>query len=339
MMSLGLDIGGANTKAILSRDGEVEKHWMKYIPLWKRREELREFLSVLPEADRVKTVGVTMTGELSDVFESKREGVEKIIKAISEYFDVGCHFMSLEGDLLGVEEALDTPMDISAANWVASGLAIGKRYKNCLLVDVGSTTTDLIPVRNGGPISLGSTDFRRLGTGELIYTGILRTPLSYLGSEIEIEGKRIRTASEYFANMADAYRVLEVIDESDYTCDTPDGRSKGRKDCMSRIARVFCSDLEEIGEDFIEKAAERFYERQIALLRDALEEISGREEIEDVNKLVLTGIGRKVLAEKAAEPFDFDQVIDFADIYGLQAALMTPAFAMSLLAGEAFQDE
>ncbi|KXA94374.1 hypothetical protein AKJ65_04610 [candidate division MSBL1 archaeon SCGC-AAA259E19] len=74
MISLGLDIGGANTKAVLSDKGEVKKHWSKYIPLWKRKEDLEKFLSDLSEEFRVDGVGVTMTGELSAVFESKWRG-------------------------------------------------------------------------------------------------------------------------------------------------------------------------------------------------------------------------------------------------------------------------
>lgn len=335
MTSLGIDIGGANTKAVLTENLEVKDHWMEYIPLWERGEELRDFLSELSEDRSLDSVGVTMTGELSDAFESKREGVRRIVGIVSECFGGDCRFMSLEGDLLDVEEALESPMSISAANWVASGLAVGKRYENCLLIDVGSTTTDIIPIKNGTPVSLGSTDFERLRRSELVYTGILRTPLSYLVSEMEVQGRKIGIAAEYFANMADVYRVLDLIEEGDYTCDTPDGRGKSERACMKRIARVFCSDVEELGEEFLEKAAERFYEKQVSLLSEALKEVSSKVGTETSNELVLTGIGRKVLAERAAEDLEFGEIIDLEDLFGVQAAEMTPAYAVSLLAEEA----
>ncbi|KXB04044.1 hypothetical protein AKJ35_00900 [candidate division MSBL1 archaeon SCGC-AAA833F18] len=335
MLSIGIDIGGANTKALLLKDGSVEKDWLEYIPLWERKEDLESFLDKLAGVKQVQATGITMTGELSDIFKSKREGVKEIIKIASEKFgNKACYFMSSNGELLSKDKALDSPEEISAANWIASGLVVGEEYPNCILMDVGSTTTDLIPIQNGTPTSLGRSDFQRLETGELVYTGVLRTPVTYLCPEVEVNGMKVGIASEYFANIGDAYRVLNTLDEEQYNCDTPDGRGKTRDDCMRRMARVFCSDVEELGEEFIEKAAKYFQERQVSLLQKALEKIVDSNKSLRINNIIVTGIGRRILAEEAARSANFKQIIDLADIYGEEAALMTPAFAMSLLAGK-----
>lgn len=340
MPSLGLDIGGANTKALLIEEGNVKKHWLDHIPLWKRKEDLGNFLDKLSETEQPESVGITMTGELSDIFEHKKRGVSEIIETVSEKFeDEVCYFMSLEGDLLSKEEALDSPRSIGGANWVASGLIVSEKQPNCLLVDVGSTTTDLIPIQDGTPAPLGRTDFQRLKADELVYAGVLRTPIPYLCSKIDVDGTEIGIASEYFAIMADVYRILGMIEKEDYTCETPDGRGREKEDCMRRMARIFCSDRGELGEDFISKAAERLYENQVELLENAFKKVAGSCGLSESTKVIVTGIGRKILAEKAAKAAKFDRIDDLADEYGKKAALMTPAFGMGLLAEEAFRNE
>lgn len=337
MISLGLDIGGANTKAILLAEGEVRKYWLKHIPLWKKWRKLESFLNKLTDVDEIQCIGVTMTAELSDVFVSKRSGVKELIKTVSEKFEDKTYYASIKGNLLTKAEAQSSPEKIAAANWVATGLTMAKRHPNCITVDVGSTTTDIIPVKKGSPTNLGHDDFQRLKAGELVYTGVLRTPVSSLCTAVNIEGEEIGTASEYFANTGDVYRILEMLDKEEYTCETPDGRGKGIKDCMRRIARIFCADLEEVGGEFIKKSARYFHNQQITLLKNSFEKIMNSHDLK--SEVVVTGIGRKILAEKAARASGLNQIVDLGGVYGEGAALMTPAFSMARLAAEEFQNE
>jgi probable H4MPT-linked C1 transfer pathway protein len=336
VLSLGLDIGGANTKAILLEDGRVADHWLRYIPLWKDKRALDQFLKQLARSASPDRVGATMTGELCDIFRTKQRGVEEIVEAICGAFgDDICYFMSLDGVLLTRLQSLNSPGKLAAANWVASALAVGKKYPNCLLIDVGSTTTDIIPVKNGRPSPSGWTDFQRLGTGELVYTGVLRTPLPCICSEVKLRGERIAVAAENFAVMADVYRALGMLTVADYTCETPDGRGKDRESCMQRIARTFCSDLEELGRDFVLEAARIFQHEQVELVTRALRKVVSSHKLPRTMDAVLTGLGRKVLAQEAAERAGLKRTIDLAAIYGEEAALMTPAFGVGMLAMEA----
>ena len=52
---------------------------------------------------------------------------------------------------------------------------VAKLAGDALFVDMGSTTTDIIPIEDGAVANEGYTDAERLLTGELVYTGFTRT--------------------------------------------------------------------------------------------------------------------------------------------------------------------
>ena len=338
MLSVGLDIGGANTKAILLENGMVKDHWLEYIPLWKEKERLGHFLKGLASSVSPDVVGATLTGELCDIFGSKSEGVTELVDTICGAFgDDTCFFMSLSGELLTRDRSIASPLELAAANWVASALMVGRKYPNCILMDVGSTTTDIIPLKGGKPVA-EKTDFERLKSNELVYTGVLRTPLPCICSEMPLGRKgKIGVAAENFSIAADVYMALEMIGAKDYTCETADGRGKDKRSCMQRIARTFCSDFEELGKNLVMKAAKTFHHQQVKLVSKALKRVADLHKLPRTTKVIVAGLGRKILAEKAARAVRFNEIIDLADVYGKEAALMTPAFCMGLLAAEVLE--
>ncbi len=167
MSSLGIDIGGANLK-VASKDG-----WeIIYFPMWREAESLEEKLREIAEKYSAAKAGVVMTAELADFFDSKAEGVEFIAKACENAFkDV--RFLDVDGNL---KPSIDNPENFAASNWVAScRFLLEEGYGNFLFVDMGSTTTDIIPVTS--KIEAAKTDFERLKRRELVYFGVLRTPV------------------------------------------------------------------------------------------------------------------------------------------------------------------
>jgi probable H4MPT-linked C1 transfer pathway protein len=170
-----------------------------------------------------------------------------------------------------------------------------------------------------------------LKSGELVYTGVLRTPLPAVCSKLPVEGEEVGLASESFAVMGDVYRVLGMLDADGYTCETPDNRGKDVGGCMQRIARAFCSDLKEIGEELVLEAAAVFHREQVNTVARALREVAGSH---NLTKVVGCGLGRRMLAERAAEVAGLREFIDLAGTYGEEAALNTPAFSVGVLAEE-----
>ncbi|MGB7571024.1 MAG: hydantoinase/oxoprolinase family protein, partial [Methanothrix sp.] len=237
-MILGLDIGGANTKAA-SSDGLFAA--CVYLPLWKDAPLEEALCSIARRQPQPQAVAVVITGELADCFSCKREGLESLMACVRRSFSIPAYFWGTEG--FGWTD----PLELAAANWSASAAFLGREEGDCLFVDMGSTTTDIIPICAGRAVA-ARTDFLRLAAGELVYMGLLRTRLDAILPAARIGGRSLPLAPELFAIMADARLALGQISEERYACDTADGAGKDRQSALRRLARCVCADLEEIGE-------------------------------------------------------------------------------------------
>jgi probable H4MPT-linked C1 transfer pathway protein len=307
-MILGLDIGGANTKAA-SSDGLFAES--VYLPLWKRAplvETLQRFAELEPEA-----VAVVMTGELADCFSSKSEGVESIRSRVLGAFGCPVHFWGVSG--------FGSP-DLAGANWSASAALMSREVGDCLFVDMGSTTTDIIPIK-GKPLA-ARTDYLRLARGELVYTGLLRTSLGSLLPAARVRGECIPLAPEFFAITADAYLALGAISEERYACDAPDGAGKSRAAALQRLARAVCADLEEIGESGALAIAMQAQDRQMKVLTDALEKQVKKY---GLTQLVAAGIGENLVTEAAR--FLGLECHPLSKQYGREVSDVFPAYAVA----------
>ncbi len=308
---MGLDIGGANTKAA-SSDGFLAES--VYLPLWKNAplgEVLRRFSALEPEA-----VAVVITGELADCFSCKREGIEKLTATVNQSFFCPVYFWGINGFVWK-----DT-MELAAANWMASSILLGRELGDCLFVDMGSTSTDLIPIK-GGPLA-AKTDFLRLAMGELVYMGKLRTRLDSVLPVAHVSGEYVPLSSELFAIIADAYLALGQISADQYTCDTADGADKGRKSTLRRLARAVCADFEEIGESGALAIAKQARDRQMRLLVAAIERQSTKHKL---SMVAAAGIGEDLIAEAAS--FLGLECILLSDKYSHKISDIFPAYAVA----------
>jgi probable H4MPT-linked C1 transfer pathway protein len=312
-MILGLDIGGANTKAA-SSDGLYAQSI--YLPLWKHaplEEVLRLFALQEPQA-----VAAVITGELADCFSSKSEGVESLTATVKRAFSCPVYFWGTRGF------AWTNPAELAAANWAASAALLAGEIGDCLFVDMGSTTTDLIPIK--GEARSSKTDFLRMAGGDLVYMGLLRTRLDALLPEARIRGLRVPLAPEFFAIIADARLGLGQISEDRYSCETPDGAGKDRKATLRRLARSVCADLEEIGEAAALAIAEQACQRQKEILVTAIERQAEKHNLE---RVVATGIGEGLIAEAAA--FLGLECVRLSERYGPKISDVFPAYAVARL--------
>jgi len=304
MKIAGFDIGGANTDvAVVDFDesgniNEVETDCM-YLPMWMKNEELKDALKDLlgSRGDEIDAVGVSMTAELVDDYKTKKEGVIDIAQKSADSFNVPVGFVGLDG-IMEISQVIEDPMKVAAANWIATAPLAAKINPNCILIDIGSTTTDIIPIKNGKECAEGRSDLERLKTGELVYSGTLRTNVAALVEKVPLDGTMLRVASELFAVTADVQIVLENINMEEYTCDTMDGAGKSLEDCMRRISRVVCGDMEILTPDEITKIADYIYSVQVKKISEALVEVSKRNNISNV---VTTGLGMEVIGARACE--------------------------------------
>ncbi|MDD4651963.1 MAG: hydantoinase/oxoprolinase family protein [Methanothrix sp.] len=322
-MILGLDIGGANTKAA-SSDGVFAES--VYLPLWKHaplEDVLGGFAARRPEA-----VAVVITGELADCFPCKKEGISALTGAVRQAFSCPAHFWGADGF------SWTDCMNLAAANWAASAALLAREVGDCLFVDMGSTTTDLIPIRDGRALA-ARTDFLRLAAGELVYMGLLRTRIDAQLHVARIGGRKVPLAPEFFAIMADARLSLGEISEQRYSCETPDGAGKDRLSALRRLARSVCADLEEIGELAALAIARQACERQMSILVAALER---QAESHELRRVVAAGIGEGLIAEASA--FLGLECLPLSQIYGEKISDVFPAYAVArLLEAEISENE
>jgi hypothetical protein len=256
-----------------------------------------------------------------DRFIDKREGVLYIASVVNSVFD-SAYFFDVHGRFLC---DIQDPRLHAASNWVASAHFIARDVRNCIFVDMGSTTCDIIPIKNGKFEAL-ITDFERLKRGELIYSGVLRTNIAALIRRLNLDGDPCRISSELYAITADAHMILGTITESDYTCDTPDGRPRDVDSAYGRIARVVLCDIEELGKDRAYEIAEQAVMAQIEELSHGMLTHSTCHKL---NTVVAAGMG-EFMIKKAAVRSGL-RVKSLSDAYGTKISHVFPAFAVANL--------
>ena len=284
MKVAGFDIGGANTDlAVIDFDGDEIKNIevdFAYLPMWSNNDDLSKVLVELIEnicpVDEIDAVGISMTAELVDAYDTKKDGVLDVVAKCEQTFDC----------------PEKTPLKAAAANWIATAQIATLISDDCIFIDTGSTTTDIIPIKGGNECAIGKSDFDRSATGELVYTGTLRTNLASFLDKVELNGKKYRVASELFAQTADVYTVLDLITEDDYICDTFDGESKSKLDCAKRIARVVCADLEMLSMDEIVEMCKFIHQKQVEQIADGLKQVH---ETQNLDLIVTTGLGKEMM--------------------------------------------
>ncbi|MDF0593283.1 hydantoinase/oxoprolinase family protein [Methanotrichaceae archaeon M04Ac] len=313
-MILGLDVGGANTKTA-SSDGLFTK--IEYIPLWKEA-PLEPFLRRICAEARPEALAVVMTGELADSFPDKRAGILFIKEAAERSFTCPVSFWGVDGFLWR------DLSDLAAANWSASAALVCAQIGDSLFVDMGSTTTDLIPIK-GGPRA-AKTDFERLARGELIYSGLLRTNIAALLGHVDMGGRRIPLSSELFAIAADAHLAGGRICEDDYAVEPPDGGRRDRRSALRRLARTVCADLAEIGPDAAAEIGRQAAARQLSLLAEGIRRQS---EEYDLSIVAACGIGEGLI-EEAARSLGLE-CVKLSAKYGKSVSCVFPAYAAARL--------
>ena len=274
MHYFGFDIGGANIKWA-DLDGNA---FEKPFAIWQHPNQLPSVLSKITSDFPIDArLGVTMTAELADCFESKREGVKFIVDSVLNTLPrFKPLFYQTTGELCAGAEAIESWHYTAASNWHATAnylFAIDRLNVSGFVVDIGSTTTDLIPVINGTPVVSNQNDFERLSNGQLVYAGVGRTPVFGILSELNLRGSVITIARENFATLADVFRWRKEIPEDFDSTATADGRPASRAHSGKRIARLVCADSGELETDEIDSISSQVKAAFISLIAQQLQNV------------------------------------------------------------------
>jgi (4-(4-[2-(gamma-L-glutamylamino)ethyl]phenoxymethyl)furan-2-yl)methanamine synthase len=278
---IGIDIGGANLKVV--DDAGVHIH---YCPLWEGSplaELLQEHVGSTQDP-----AAVVMSGELADSFESKLDGISFIVAAARKAFP-RARFYGTDAQF-----HTNTVPELAAANWLASADYLRTRHPDAVLVDIGSTTADIIPLNRFDDL-LGMTDIKRLQAGYLIYTGMLRTNVATLLRSVDLAGVPTPVSTEYFATSADVHLVLGHITHECYSCNTPDRKEKTYIASLRRLARVICADLGEIGNRGARQVAEQFWTVQRDMICSQTKKIA---DSSGAKEIIVAGIGAPLFSKE-----------------------------------------
>ncbi len=300
MSSIGWDIGGVNVKvARVADDGTVTA--------------LTEAFSVEHNADRLaatlerlgREIGaagcahaVTMTAELSQRFRSKAEGVSFVLDAVEHAFPgATLHVLDSCGRFCRPSVARAHPISVAATNWMATALVVAVEHRDAILVDMGSTTTDIIPVAHGEVNALGRTDPDRLASGELVYSGALRTPVEALVQRVPWRDGTAQVSADDFAHTADVHRWLGTLPDDAFGYNGS-GAAPSRERAGERLARVVCADRSMVSDDGVTAIARHVAEAQVAAIAAAIRQVRARHP--QLNRAVLLGLGAPIATEAAS---------------------------------------
>lgn len=322
---LGLDIGGANLKAAHTDGTAINRPFA----LWKNptglTRALHELIRGFPPSE---CVAVTMTGELCDCYETKRAGVTAILEAVRDAIGPA-RVWTNRGRFVTPDAARARPLEVAAANWLALATYVGRYAPDvpALLIDIGSTTTDMVPLESGTPQPRGHTDPERLQARELVYTGVRRTPLcALLGPE---------AAAEWFATTLDVYLFLGDLPEDPDDRDTADGRPATRRAAHARLARMLCADSEICGSEQTRQIAMQARSTQIAILQAAVQSVCGRL-LGTPRTVILSGSGEFLGRELVATMPELVEarIVSLEQTLGAARSHAACAYAAAVLAAE-----
>ena len=301
MTVIGWDIGGVNTKAArvagdvaLAARNEPFEIQRAPTTLAARLQGIAAALG----ADGSEAHAITMTAELSQCFRTKRDGVAFVLDAVEHAFPHSpIHVYTVDDRFLDVAEARDAPLLVAASNWAATAALVATLVSDAILVDVGTTTTDIIPIVAKRVAALGHSDPERLLSGELLYLGAVRTPVEAIAHRVPLHDGLAGVSAESFALSGDIHVWRGELAPEGYTTPTPDSRPTTRDFAGERIARVVCADRDLLDDSDIDRIAAFVADTMIARIAASITRV--RERHPHLTTAVIAGHGA-FLARAAA---------------------------------------
>lgn len=340
---LGWDLGGAHIKAArVDGRGCVDAVVQLPCPLWQGLEFLESgidsVLQTLGEGGVVRHA-VTMTGELADLFPDRASGVEALVGVMGRRFvKENLAIYAGPAGFLDPGEAMGHTLQVASANWLASASWAAARLPEGLLIDVGSTTTDLVPFAGQGVLARDYTDHRRLVAQALIYTGVVRTPLMAVTDKVPFGGEWVYMMAEHFATTADIYRLTGDLPDGADLLPSADQGEKSVAGSARRLARMLGLDVDAGDLDAWRGVSRFIAERQLRQLADACERILSRPGLSASAPLVGAGVGRFLverICHRLGRPYvGFEELFCCAERTASKVAECAPAAAVACLARE-----
>lgn len=342
---IGWDIGGAHLKtAAVNKSGKLYFADQFALPIWHGVDQLEELIPEVLETlpDGSCSHAITITAELSDIFKNREEGVRSLIDVCEKKLGADVSFYAINSGLIDLDSAKNKTDQIASANWHASASYTTSLIESGIFIDVGSTTTDIIPFIDNKLNNRGVDDQSRLRFDELVYTGVIRTSLMALTNKAPFKGEWQNIAAENFATTADVYRILSCLEESDDVMDAADGKNKDVEGSLRRLARMLGMDFINSNETHLYEVAEYFEEMQLQLLTNAILRVLSNSPDNDA-KIIGAGAGSfliKKVAQRINLPYlSYSDLCDSEPELQHKCNVCAPAVAIAQLNRQIFLNQ
>jgi probable H4MPT-linked C1 transfer pathway protein len=338
---LGWDLGGAHTKAaLIDNAGRVENVAQVACPLWQGLNHLDAGIdTVMQKIDQISGLkhAVTMTGELVDLFPDRDTGVKALIDTMGRHFaNESLKIYAGPAGFLNPGNARERSLEVASANWLATAFWVARRLPEGLLVDVGSTTTDLIPFADRQVLACDHGDHQRLVSQALIYTGVARTPVMAITDKVPFAGEWVYLMAEHFATTADIHRLNGDLPDNADLLPSADNGEKSASGSARRLARMLGMDADATDLDGWRGVSRYIAEQQLRQLVDACERILSRPGVSRSAPLVGAGVGRFLverICHRLGRPYvGFEELFTCAKPMQSRVAECAPAVAVASLA-------
>lgn len=334
MNSLCIDVGGANIK-FANSDGNA---CTVPFPLWKQPELLSKTIKgCLTHFSDFEAIALTMTGELADCYQSKSEGVNHILNSVEAAASgVPIAVWQTAGEFVSQDVASEFWMLTAASNWHALATWVGRMQPEgfAILIDCGSTTTDIIPIIDGIPMPLGRTDLSRMQNSELLYRGIQRTPVCGITASVQFDDETYPVAAEVFSTSKDVFLILGLLSEDEKDLDTADGRPFTLPYSRNRLAHQFCCDTTELSEELVLQLAQEIKKILDAQIESALKNVISNFEL-PLQSFLISGSGESYI-NQILDASEWSEVPrnSLVKMLGSECSNAACAFALARLATE-----
>ncbi len=329
---MGIDIGGAHLKCV-GIDKSKNISYIKYdsYQVWNDKKILFEKLNQIDsEFNNNKLIyGITMSAELCENFPNRKVGAKYIMEACNSLKSRKL-FYSNSSILFNSRFKIENLMSM---NWHAIGKLCENKVKNSIIIDFGSTTTDFLCIKNFKLKNEGFNDFERINNNELIYKGLIRTPLFGIKNKIKFKKQNYNLIPEIFSDMSDIYRVKKLLKKNIDIDKTVDASNKSIRNSMIRIARNFGFDYDNSKKELIMRICDELYSSQLDEIRKNINFLKKKYKLSRKCKIILSGVGQEILMNYLNKKFD-DTIFLF-ELLGTQqykeASYHAPALSIALL--------
>tara|TARA_Y100000746_G_scaffold131283_1_gene112368 strand:+ start:2212 stop:3261 length:1050 start_codon:yes stop_codon:yes gene_type:complete len=315
---IGWDIGGAHTKFTISFQ-KNDRYLCKIIlnELWRPKKSLSLIINKLHEKyhDKFNIINaITMSGEMSDIFKDRKEGVNQILSSFKSK-NVTSYIYNIDEGLIPIDSKFKH-LSVASANWHIIAKYLSNYHKNIVAIDIGSTTTDIILIKNFKCINKRKDDFSGLRSLELLYTGVLRTPIYSVVQNLSIDKKTYNVIPEDFATMSDIYRILSIIPAKFNYSTTADAKHKTIKDSFIRLARIFGFDYSHINKSLLLKLAKKIHTVHLGKISCTIKShIIKNFDSKNNFKIVGMGVGQELVKSIANKnKWDYSSLNNFINI-------------------------